>query len=90
MDLAARTVRNRNKEVKLTPIEYSLLRLFVTHAGKVVTQRQILAEIWGPNARDTQPLRVHIAHLRDKIEENPSCPSLLLTEPNIGYRLISE
>jgi two-component system KDP operon response regulator KdpE len=88
VDLAARTVRKSNREVKLTPTEYSLLRLFVTHAGKVLTHRQLLTEVWGPNAKDSQYLRVHIAHLRDKIEDNSSCPELIVTEPSIGYRFL--
>jgi two-component system KDP operon response regulator KdpE len=89
VDLAARAVRKNGKEVKLTPTEYALLRLFVTHAGKVITHRQLLAEVWGPNARDTQYLRVHIAHLRRKIENDPARPELIVTEPSIGYRLLA-
>jgi two-component system, OmpR family, KDP operon response regulator KdpE len=89
MDLAARVVRKNGKEVKLTPTEYALLRLFITHAGKVLTHRQLLTEIWGPHVKDTQYLRVHIAHLRDKIEDKPSCPELIITEPSIGYRLLA-
>ena len=87
VDLAARTVRKENREIKLTPIEYSLLRLFVTHAGKVLTHRHILNEVWGPTAKDNQHLRVHIAHLRDKIEDDTSRPGLIITEPGVGYRL---
>ncbi|HXI54345.1 MAG TPA: winged helix-turn-helix domain-containing protein, partial [Candidatus Saccharimonadales bacterium] len=89
VDLAARAVRKSGKEVKLTPTEYALLRLFVTHAGKVITHRQLLTEVWGPNARDTQYLRVHIAHLRRKIENDPARPELIVTEPSIGYRLLA-
>src|SRR4029077_3617869 len=67
MDLTARVVRVKGKEVKLTATEYSLLRLFVQHAGKVLTHRQLLREVWGPNyAEQTHYLRVYIAHLRDK------------------------
>jgi len=77
------------QEIKLTPIEYSLLRLFVTHAGKVLTHRQLLTEVWGPKAvEQTHYLRVHIAHLREKIEEKPSRPELILTESAVGYRLL--
>jgi two-component system KDP operon response regulator KdpE len=89
VDLAARTVSKQGQEVRLTPIEYSLLRLLVTHAGKVLTHRQLLSEVWGPKALEqTQYLRVHIAHLREKLETDPNRPKLIVTEPGIGYRLI--
>jgi len=89
VDLSARVVRKAGKEVKLTPTEYSLLRLFVTHAGKVLTHRQLLTEVWGANAGEqTHYLRVHIAHLREKIEKDPGLPMLIVTEPGIGYRLV--
>lgn len=89
VNLAARTVTKQGQEVRLTPIEYSLLRLLVTHAGKVLTHRQLLSEVWGPKALEqTQYLRVHIAHLREKLEEDASRPQLLITEPGIGYRLL--
>jgi two-component system KDP operon response regulator KdpE len=90
VDLARRIVRKSGKEVKLTPIEYSLLRLLITHAGKVLTHRQLLTQVWGPNAVDqTHYLRVHLAHLREKIEDDPARPVLIITEPGVGYRLIS-
>ena len=90
VDLAARVVRVRGKEVKLTATEYSLLRLFVQHAGKVLTHRQILREVWGPNYMEqTHYLRVYMAHLREKLEANPAQPELLTTEPGVGYRLLS-
>ena len=89
MDLVARTVKVGRREVKLTATEYALLRLFVQHAGRVLMHQQILREVWGPNYIDqTQYLRVFVAHLREKIEAEPSRPSLLLTEPGIGYRLM--
>jgi len=89
MDLSKRVVRKSGEEVKLTPIEYSLLRLLVTHAGKVLTHRQLLTEVWGAKAAEqTHYLRVHIAHLREKIEDNPSKPELIITESAVGYRLI--
>ena len=89
MDLSKRLVRKRGEEVRLTPIEYSLLRLLVTHAGKVITHRQLLTEIWGEKAvEQTHYLRVHMAHLREKIEANPSKPELIITEPAVGYRLV--
>jgi len=89
VDLAARVVTLRGKEVKLTATEYSLLRLFVQHAGKVLTHRQILREVWGPNCGEqTHYLRVYIAHLREKLEANPARPELFITEPGVGYRLV--
>lgn len=91
VDMAARVVRKHGQEVRLTPIEYSLLRLFVTHAGKVLTHRQLLSEVWGPKAVDqSHYLRVHIAHLREKIEDDPAQPKLIITEPAIGYRLLMQ
>jgi len=89
VDLSQRIVRKSGDEVKLTPIEYSLLRLLVTHAGKVLTHRQLLTEVWGAKAvEQTHYLRVHIAHLREKIEANPSKPELIITESAVGYRLL--
>ena len=91
VDLAARIVRKNGVEVKLTPTEYSLLRLLVRNAGKVVTHRQILKEVWGPTyAEQTHYLRVYMAHLREKLESDPSRPELLLTEPGVGYRMKME
>ena len=89
VDLAARLVKVRGNEVKLTATEYALLRLFVQHAGKVLTHQQILREVWGPNYVDqTQYLRVYLAHLREKLEADPAKPTLFITEPGIGYRLV--
>lgn len=88
VDLATRHVRSDGKDVSLTATEYNLLRLFVRHAGKVLTHRQILRDVWGPNAENqTHYLRVYLARLREKLEPDPSAPVLLLTEPGIGYRL---
>lgn len=90
VDLSRRIVRKSGKEVKLTPIEYSLLRLLVTHAGKVLTHRQLLTGVWGEKAvNQSHYLRVHMAHLREKLETNPSAPDLILTEPAVGYRLVT-
>lgn len=90
VDLSSRMVRKAGEEVRLTPIEYSLLRLLVTHAGKVLTHRQLLMEVWGAKALDqSHYLRVHIAHLREKLEDNPAAPELIITEPAVGYRLIA-
>jgi two-component system KDP operon response regulator KdpE len=91
VDLTARIVRLAGKEVRLTATEYSLLRLFVQHAGKVLTHRQILKEVWGPGyVEQTHYLRVYIAHLREKLEADPSKPRRIATEPGIGYRFLVE
>ena len=91
VDLAARIVRKNGVEVKLTPTEYSLLRLLITHAGKVLTHRQLLTEVWGPNAvGQTHYLRVHIAHLREKLEDDAAQPKFITTEPAVGYRAIEQ
>jgi len=91
VDLSARVVRQHGQEVRLTPIEYSLLRQFVMHAGKVLTHRQLLTAVWGPKAvEQTHYLRVHIAHLREKLETNPAQSKHFITEPGVGYRLIEK
>ncbi len=91
VDLAARLVRKAGRDVRLTPIEYGLLRMLVTHAGKILTHRQLLTEIWGPNAiAQTHYLRVHIAHLREKLEDGLEGREIIRTEPGIGYRLKEE
>jgi len=88
VDLTARVVTRAGHEVKLTATEYALLRLFVRHAGRVLTHRQILREIWGPKSEEhRQYLRVYVTHLRQKIERDPAAPELIKTEPGIGYRL---
>jgi two-component system KDP operon response regulator KdpE len=90
IDLAARLVKVKGQQVKLTATEYSLLRFLVRHAGKVLTHRQILKEVWGPNATEqTHNLRVYMARLREKIEPIPSRPTLLITEPGVGYRFVT-
>ncbi|MEY2465818.1 MAG: two-component system, OmpR family, operon response regulator KdpE [Verrucomicrobiota bacterium] len=89
VDLSARVVRKARQEVKLTATEYSLLRLFVQHVGKVLTHRQILREVWGENyVEQSHYLRVYMAKLREKLETDPARPALFLTEPGVGYRLI--
>ena len=88
VDLVARRVTRKGQPVKLTATEYALLRLFIQHAGKVLTHRQILREVWGPtHEAHTHYLRVYLAHLREKLEKNPASPALLLTESGVGYRL---
>lgn len=87
VDLASRRVTVAGADVTLTATEYSLLRLFVRHAGKVLTHRHILREVWGPGSEEhTHYLRVYVARLRDKIEPSPMSPELILTEPGVGYR----
>ena len=88
VDLASRTVRVGRRMVRLTVTEYSLLRLFVRHAGKVLPHAQILREVWGPKMTDKLGyLRVYLTYLRKKLETDPARPELLLTEPWVGYRL---
>jgi two-component system, OmpR family, KDP operon response regulator KdpE len=88
VDLAARRVFVEGAEVHLTPIEYRLLTTLAKHAGKVVTHRQLLQEVWGPQSLDqTHYLRVHMTHLRRKIEPGGARPRLLQTEAGVGYRL---
>jgi len=87
VDLVRRTVTKDGQEVKLTPKEYAFLRLLATHRGKVLTHRQILRELWGPKAEEqTHYLRVHMAHLRQKLEDEPNQPKYFKTESGIGYR----
>lgn len=88
LDLDRREVFVDGQEVHLTPIEYKLLALLAKHAGKVLTHRQILKDVWGPNQSEhTHYVRVHMAELRKKIEANPARPVYLATEPGVGYRL---
>jgi two-component system KDP operon response regulator KdpE len=88
VDLARRQVTVANVEVHLTPIEYNLLKTLVQYAGKVVTQTQVLKEVWGPAySAENQYLRVYMSQLRRKIEVDPARPQYLLTEPGVGYRL---
>lgn len=91
VDLAKRLVTLGGEEVHLTPIEYKLLVVLVQNAGKVITHRQLLREVWGPNATEqTQYLRVYMNQLRHKLEREPARPRLLMTEPGVGYRLKAE
>jgi two-component system KDP operon response regulator KdpE len=87
VDLTARVVKRAGREIRLTATEYALLRLFVRHPGRVLTHRHILREIWGPKSEEhRQYLRVYVTHLRQKIEPDPARPSLIVTQPGIGYR----
>lgn len=89
VDFTARLVKLDGKEIKLTATEYSLLKMLVQHAGRVLTHGQILREVWGPNYEEqTHYLRVYIARLREKLESDPAKPHFIRTEPGIGYRFI--
>ncbi len=89
VDLSRRLVTLNDEPVKLTTTEYALLRLFIQHAGRVLTHTQLLREVWGPQyVEETHYLRVYIAHLRRKLEADPANPQLLITEPGVGYRLV--
>ena len=81
-------VTRAGNEIKLTPKEFELLSLLARHAGAVITHKQVLAAVWGPaHTEDTQYLRVYVGHLRQKIEDNPDDPRIIVTEPGIGYRI---
>ena len=91
-DLEIDSVRHRatrpSGELKLTPKEFELLSFLARHTGRVLTHKQILTAVWGPaHAEDTQYLRVYVGQLRQKIEQRPDDPRLILTEPGIGYRI---
>jgi len=88
VDLEKRRVFRAGEEVHLTPTEYKLLTVLIRHAGKVVTHRQLLKEVWGPSFVDQGAyLRIFVRHLRRKLEDNPARPAVLLTDPGVGYRL---
>ena len=88
VDLAHRQVFVKDVEAHLTPIEYKLLLMLIQHAGKVVTRHQLLHEVWGPSyVTETHYLRVYMAQLRHKLEEDPARPRYLITEAGVGYRL---
>lgn len=88
VDLVARTVQRDGADVKLTATEWTLLALLIKHAGRILTHRQILREVWGPKAEEHREyLRVYFTHLRKKVERDPAKPALILNEPGIGYRL---
>lgn len=90
IDLVSRVVKKDNEEIKLTATEYDLLVLFVKNAGKVLTHRYILKEIWGPAyIEQSQYPRVFVGSLRKKIEDDPSKPKMILTESGVGYRFVS-
>jgi len=91
VDRESRVVRVDSEEVHLTPNEYKLLQVLLRHPGKVLTHRQLLNEVWGPNQTEqAHYLRVYIAQLRRKLEREPARPRYLFTEPGVGYRLVIE
>jgi two-component system KDP operon response regulator KdpE len=91
VDLSLRVVRKAGETVHLTPIEYRLLTLLVTNAGKVMTHRQILREVWGPShAEHGHYVRVYMGHLRQKLEDDPAQPKYIVTETAVGYRLVPQ
>ncbi len=88
VDVLDRRVSREGNEVHLTPIEFDIVRVLAQYRGRLVTQRQLLHEVWGPGyGQETHYLRVHIAHIRAKLERDPSRPAHLITEPGVGYRL---
>jgi two-component system KDP operon response regulator KdpE len=87
LDFSHRIVTVNKNEIQLTPTEYDLLRLLVTHAGKVLTHRQLLRQVWGDGYNDMHILRVNISNLRAKLEPDPARPTYIHTEPGVGYRL---
>lgn len=91
VDLGRRQVFASGKEIHLTPIEYKLLTTLIRHAGKVMTHRQLLKEVWGPlHVEEGHYLRVYMRQLRNKLEQNPAHPRYLVTELGVGYRLRTE
>lgn len=91
VDFATRQVFLRGKEVHLTPLEYKLLSTLVRHAGKVLTHKDLLTQVWGAAyAKENHYLRVFMGQLRHKIEEEPAKPKFLTTEPGVGYRFRTE
>ena len=87
VDLAAKRVRRGDEEVRLTPTEWGLVEVLVRNAGKLVSQRQLLQDVWGPQyGEETNYLRVHMAHIRRKLEPEASRPRYFITEPGMGYR----
>ena len=91
VDLTARIVRKKGAEVHLTPIEYRLLGVLIANAGRVLTHRTLLREVWGPSHSDhTHYLRVYMGQLRQKLEQDAARPRYIVTETGVGYRLLAE
>lgn len=91
IDLVHRVVERDGEAIKLTPIEYDLLRVLTLNAGRVMTHRQLLRQVWGEESYETEShyLRIYVGHLRKKIEDDPTRPRLIITEPGVGYRLLA-
>lgn len=90
IDLSGHTVRLRGAEIRLSPIEFALLKQLITNAGKVLTHRMLLQSVWGPEyGREAEYLRVYINRLRSKLERDPANPRYLITEPGVGYRFVA-
>lgn len=90
IDLTKHQVLRAGNEVKLTPTQYDLLKVLAQHRGKVLTHRQLLKKVWGVESSDTQYVRVYMAQLRRKLEEDPARPKYFITESGIGYRLVDQ
>jgi two-component system KDP operon response regulator KdpE len=90
VDVAARQVSVGGKEIRLTRTQFNLLAALVRHAGKVLTHRQLLREVWGPGATEYHYVRVYMRQLRHKLEPDPARPRYLVTEIGVGYRLCAE
>ena len=89
VDLALRQVKRGDADVHLTPIEYRLLATLVRHAGRVLTHRQLLRDVWGPShVESSHYLRIYMGHLRQKLERDPAQPEHIITEAGVGYRLV--
>jgi two-component system, OmpR family, KDP operon response regulator KdpE len=89
VDLANRIITKATAEIHLTPIEYRLLGILIANVGRVLTQRLLLREVWGPShSESSHYLRVYMSHLRQKLEDDPAQPVHLLTETGVGYRLL--
>ncbi|MBB6022502.1 two-component system KDP operon response regulator KdpE [Paenibacillus sp. JGP012] len=90
MDLALRQVELDGEQIKLTPTEYEMLKVLASNAGKIITQRQLLQQVWGAHHHesDSHYLRVYVGHLRKKLKEDPTRPTFIQTEPGIGYRFL--
>jgi two-component system, OmpR family, KDP operon response regulator KdpE len=91
VDLSSHIITKNGEPVRLTPKEYDVLSILARHAGRLMTHRQILTAVWGPaHQEDTQYLRVFIGQLRGKIENDPSAPKIIVTEPSVGYRFVKD
>jgi two-component system KDP operon response regulator KdpE len=87
IDLGARVVRREGREIELSPKEFEILALLASRLGKVVRHQDVLKAVWGSERADIQYLRVYVGQLRSKLEDNPSLPTLLVSDPGVGYRL---